>query len=307
MLTTTIQHFSFSNCLMNAAGVHCYHRKDLEELLHSSAGSFVTKTATLHERTGNPEPRYQNTLLGSINSMGLPNLGIDYYLNYLLSIEKINNTPLFLSVTGLSINEIHQILYKIESSDFKGLVELNLSCPNVIGKPQIAYDFETTNQLLKEIFSYFTKPLGVKLPPYFDMVHFDSIANILNQYPIYFVNSINSIGNGLIIEDEQVIIKPKNGFGGIGGEYIKPAALANVHALYQRLNKEIAIIGTGGITSGRDIFEHILCGASIVQIGTQLQKEGVAVFDRLTKELQKIMITKGYHTINDFKGKLQYQ
>lgn len=104
-----------------------------------------------------------------------------------------------------------------------------------------------------------------------------------------------------------MIIKPKNGFGGIGGEYIKPAALANVHALYQRLNKEIAIIGTGGITSGRDIFEHILCGASIVQIGTQLQKEGVAVFDRLTKELQKIMITKGYHTINDFKGKLQYQ
>lgn len=53
----------------------------------------------------------------------------------------------------------------------EGLVELNLSCPNVPGKPQIAYDFETT-EILTEVFSYFTKPLGVKLPPYFDIVHF---------------------------------------------------------------------------------------------------------------------------------------
>lgn len=76
-----------------------------------------------------------------------------------------------------------------------------------------------------------------------------------------------------MIEDETVVIKPKNGFGGLGGDYIKPTALANVHAFYKRLNPSIQIIGTGGVKTGRDAFEHILCGASMVQLGTVLQKK----------------------------------
>ena len=82
--------------------------------------------------------------------------------------------------------------------------------------------------------------------------------------------------------------------------------MANVHAFYQRLKPEIRIIGTGGVKSGRDAFEHILCGASMVQIGTALQKEGVAVFDRITKELKEIMEEKGYESLEDFRGKLHY-
>lgn len=109
-----------------------------------------------------------------------------------------------------------------------------------------------------------------------------------------------------MIEDESVVIKPKNGFGGIGGDYIKPTALANVHAFYQRLNKSITIIGTGGVKNGRDAFEHILCGASMVQIGTALQQEGVSIFDKITDELKEIMTEKGYQTLEDFRGKLHY-
>ena len=120
------------------------------------------------------------------------------------------------------------------------------------------------------------------------------------------MNCVNSIGNGLYVEDETVIIRPKNGFGGIGGEYIKPTALANVHAFYQRLNPSIQIIGTGGVLTGRDAFEHILCGASMVQVGTTLHKEGVPVFTRITEELKAIMAEKGYETLNDFRGKLKY-
>ncbi|MDO4814669.1 MAG: dihydroorotate oxidase [Gemella sp.] len=305
--STKIGNFTFDNCLMNAAGVHCYDKDELAGLLSSKAATFVTKTCTLEVRPGNPEPRYKNTELGSINSMGLPNLGFDYYLDYVLELEKNEDNPaLFLSLTGLSSDEIHILLKKVQDSSFKGLVELNLSCPNVPGKPQIAYDFETTEKLLGDVFEYFTKPLGVKLPPYFDIVHFDQICEVLNKFPLTFVNSVNSIGNGLIIEDEHTLIHPKNGFGGIGGEYIKPTALANVHALYTRLNKDIAIIGTGGVLTGRDAFEHILCGASMVQIGTQLHKEGLKIFDRVTEELQAIMKEKGYKSLDDFKGKLQY-
>lgn len=306
-LRTQIAGFSFDNCLMNAAGVACMTVEELETVRQSAAGSFVTKTATLEARAGNPEPRYRDVPLGSINSMGLPNQGIDYYLDYLLNLQESHpERTFFLSLVGMSPDETHTLLKKVQNSGFKGITELNLSCPNVPGKPQIAYDFETTERILGEAFGYFDKPLGIKLPPYFDIVHFDQAAEVFNRHPLKFVNCVNSIGNGMYIEDESVVIRPKNGFGGIGGEYIKPTALANVHAFYQRLNPSIQIIGTGGVYTGRDAFEHILCGASMVQIGTALHQQGVEVFERVSLGLKAIMVQKGYETLEDFKGKLKY-
>ena len=306
-LRTQIAGFSFDNCLMNAAGVACMTVEELETVRQSAAGSFVTKTATLEARAGNPEPRYRDVPLGSINSMGLPNQGIDYYLDYLLSLQESQpERTFFLSLVGMSPDETHTLLKKVQNSGFKGITELNLSCPNVPGKPQIAYDFETTERILGEAFGYFDKPLGIKLPPYFDIVHFDQAAEVFNRHPLKFVNCVNSIGNGMYIEDESVVIRPKNGFGGIGGEYIKPTALANVHAFYQRLNPSIQIIGTGGVYTGRDAFEHILCGASMVQIGTALHQQGVEVFERVSLGLKAIMAKKGYEKLEDFKGKLKY-
>lgn len=304
---TQIGHFQFDNCLMNAAGIRCMTIDDLEAIRQSKAGAFVTKTATLEEREGNVSPRMASTPLGTINSMGLPNKGFQYYLDYLLALQdKEPDKSNFFSVVGMSQIETHVILQTIQNSDYQGLVELNLSCPNVPGKPQIAYDFETTEKLLSDVFTYYKKPLGVKLPPYFDIVHFDQMAEILNQFPLTFINSVNSIGNALVVNDETVVIKPKNGFGGLGGDYIKPTALANVHAFYQRLKPSIQIIGTGGVKSGRDAFEHILCGASMVQIGSAFGYEDTPIFERVQSELQAIMQEKGYQTINDFRGKLKH-
>ncbi|HFJ6827485.1 TPA: dihydroorotate oxidase [Enterococcus faecium] len=309
-LETTFANHIFANPLMNASGVHCMTTQELDELAHSEAGAFITKSCTINERKGNPEPRYFDVPLGSINSMGLPNLGFSYYLEYALAYEKVQenqNQPLFFSIAGMSVQENLEMLEKIEKSGFNGITELNLSCPNVPGKPQLAYDFEATYETLKEVFSIFSKPLGIKLPPYFDFAHFDQMADILNQFPLTYVNAINSVGNGLYIDTEQeaVVIKPKEGFGDIGGEYIKPTALANVRAFYTRLKPEIQIIGTGGIRTGQDAFEHLLCGASMLQIGTELHKEGPEIFSRIIKELTQIMSEKGYTSIDEFKGKLR--
>lgn len=306
-LETTFFNHTFANPFMNASGVHCMATTELVELEQSNAGAFITKSCTLNERAGNPEPRYFDVPLGSINSMGLPNRGFDYYLDYALNYEKQQTQPLFFSIAGMSAAENLKMLTMIEKSDFQGITELNLSCPNVPGKPQLAYDFEATEDLLQQVFARFTKPLGIKLPPYFDLAHFDQMAEILNQFPLTYVNSINSIGNGLYIDTqkEAVVIKPKEGFGGLGGEYVKPTALANVRAFYTRLKPEIKIIGTGGIRNGQDAFEHLLCGATMLQIGTELHKEGPKIFDRITKELEQIMTEKGYRTIDEFRGKLK--
>lgn len=307
MLQTTFLDYTYENPLMNASGVHCMTVEELAALENSASGAFITKSATLAPREGNPEPRYADVPLGSINSMGLPNNGVDYYLDYALKYQMNHEAPLFFSVAGTSVDENIALLQKIQDSDFQGVTELNLSCPNVPGKPQVAYDFPLTEKILTEVFQFFTKPLGVKLPPYFDMAHFDQMAEILNKFPLTYVNSINSIGNGLYIDSEsdQVVIRPKEGFGGIGGEYVKPTALANVRAFATRLKPEIKIIGTGGILTGQDAYEHLLCGATMLQIGTQLQKEGPAIFERIAQELEAIMKKKGYQSIADFRGKVK--
>ncbi len=303
-LQTNISGKTFKNCLMNASGVKCMTWEELSDLRNSGAGTWVTKSCTVSPREGNPSPRYVDLKLGSINSMGLPNLGFDFYLGYALKQHGEGNDNLFFSIAGLTLEENIEMLTQVQNSTFSGLVELNLSCPNISGKPQTGYDFKRTDEVLKKVFSFYTKPLGVKLPPYFDMVHFEMMAEILNRYPIQFVTCINSIGNALYIEDETVVIKPKGGFGGIGGAYVKPTALANVRMFYNLLKKDIAIIGCGGVETGRDVFEHILCGASMVQVGTQLMKEGTSVFSRLISELEEIMKQKKYDTLEDYRGKL---
>ncbi len=304
---TTFANAKFANPFMNASGVHCMSIKDLQDLEKSDAGAYITKSCTLEKREGNPSPRYVDLALGSINSMGLPNLGFRYYLDYVLEVQQNQDTPIFFSIAGMSPEENLEMLDNIQKSAFSGITELNLSCPNVPGKPQLAYDFQATEQLLEKVFAFFKKPLGVKLPPYFDLAHFDQMAEILNKFPLTYVNSVNSVGNALYIdtEEEAVVIKPKNGFGGLGGQYIKPTALANVRAFYTRLKPEIQIIGTGGIETGQDAFEHLLCGATMLQLGTALHKEGPEIFPRIIRELQEIMDKKDYKSIDEFRGKLK--
>lgn len=307
-LTANIAGLNFNHILLNAAGVMCQTSEELDRVLASEyTGSVVTKSATPSLRPGNVSPRYYELSngLGTINSMGLPNEGFDYYMDYVT--KKQTDKPIFFSVAGLSKQDNLDMLHQLEQSDFDGLIELNLSCPNVPGKPQTAYDFETTHEILTEVFSFFTKPLGVKLPPYFDIVHFDQIAKILNQFPLAFVNAINSIGNGLVIDEatDTVVIKPKGGFGGVGGPLVKATALANVRALRERLNPNIKMIGTGGVTTGRDVYEHILCGADLVEVGSQLAIEGVGVFERLENELITILTEKGYSSLDEVRGQLK--
>ena len=113
------------------------------------------------------------------------------------------------------------------------------------------------------------------------------------------------MGNGLVIDPQKEcsVIAPKGGFGGIGGTVVKPIALANVRRFYELTNCDV--IGCGGITNGMDAFEHILCGARAVQLGTQFYMEGIDVFKRIHRELAEIMVKKQYTSIDDFCGKLK--
>lgn len=321
MLSVEWNKLDIKSCIYNASGPRCTTSTDLDKLNVSKSGMVLTKSTTLEYREGNPKPRYWDDDNGSINSMGLPNNGIDYYLDFIEG--KYNTKPYFISVSGLSLEENISILGKIfhhNDTKISGKVdgiEINLSCPNIVGKGQLAYDFNELDVFLTKIFEFLATwnsrkniLIGFKLPPYFDIEQFNQVSDILIKYDIDFITCVNSIGNGLIIDwkNESTVIKPKEGLGGIGGVFIKPTGLANVnmfYKLFKKKNSNIKVIGCGGIQTGIDAFEYILCGAHMVQIGTQYQREDVGVFDRMEKELKEIMKNKKYKKLIDFRGKLK--
>lgn len=304
-LTVDIAGVKFPSCFMNASGALCVTEDELMALGGSDSGAIVTKSMTIEARQGNPMPRYHGFPGGSINSMGLPNLGYKAYAALIPALKQFGK-PVIASVAGLCEEDFPTIAQVINHAK-PDLIEVNLSCPNIPGKPQIGYDADTSERIVKRLRKIVTVPMGVKLPPYFDPAHHKLMGDVLARCGVDFLTLINSVGNGLVVnpDAETVVIKPKGGFGGLGGAMIKPVALANVRAFWKHFHGTMPIVGTGGVVDGVDAFEHVLCGASAVQIGTVLVEEGVQVFERLEHELTACLEKKGYKTIGDCRGKLK--
>lgn len=322
MLRSSVGGVPLECVLYNASGPRSGTVEALSKVGESRAGAILSKSATLVKQDGNPLPRIINKISlgpslgeGSVNSEGLPNAGIDYYVSRdtISELSKFGK-PYIVSLSGLSLKDNLEMLTRAFSADGVAAIELNLACPNVPGKPVIAYDFEQMEQVLTAVSAlplFGTKPLGVKLAPYFDMPHFEKAVEIICKFKIQYVVSINTIGNALFVDadNECAMIAPKGGFGGLGGGYVKQTALANVRMISKLLadkgRSDIDVVGVGGVSSGRDAFEMILCGARAVQIGTCHWTEGASCFNRIASELEEFMISKGYSSIEEFRGKLK--
>ena len=110
-----------------------------------------------------------------------------------------------------------------------------------------------------------------------------------------------SVRNTFLTKNNGVI-EPKNGLGGLGGDFILQVALSNIYQFKNNL-PDIDIIGCGGIKSGKDMYKHILVGASMVQVGTTLNRDGVGSINRILNEFLEEMLFRGFCSINEFKGK----
>jgi dihydroorotate dehydrogenase (fumarate) len=312
----------FPSRIYNASGPRSGTAAALSKVCESRAGGVLAKSATLVKQNGNPQPRTFHAPNGaaSFNSEGLPNNGIDYYIaketiDEVLAGDTTNTKPYMVSISGKTLADNLEMLKRIAASPTVSqiqAVELNLACPNVIGKPIIAYDFDQMKDILTQVSAAIRGTplrLGIKLPPYFDGKHFQQAADVLNQFEdsIGYVASINTLGNALVVDlhSEAPVISSNEGFAGLSGAAVKYTALANVRKLRVLLKEGIDVVGVGGVESGKDAFELILCGAAAVQVGTCHWTEGPKCFDRICSELEEIMAHKGYTSIADFKGKLK--
>ncbi|MBP7819257.1 dihydroorotate oxidase [Candidatus Gracilibacteria bacterium] len=304
-LVMEIAGVEFKTPLINASGPKDESFLELETLGKSQSAAIMMKSCTVNPRTGNVEPRFWTNGETAIQCMGLPNLGYKAYGEFIAELRKFNK-PIIASVSGESPEE-NAMMVKLFQEAGADLIEVNLSCPNIPGRPQVAYDLEQTEANLKAITGLGSVPIGLKLPPFYSQVHIKEYAEVLLKSEIRFISTINSIGNTLVIdpETERSVVKPNNGLGGLSGPFIKPVALSNVRMFYQAFRGEIQIFGVGGVSSGTDVLEFMLAGADAVQAGIVFWNEGPDCFARINKEFDELLDRKGYMAARDLVGKLR--
>lgn len=276
------------NPLMNASGCYCTSTKELDELLASSAAAVVTKSCTVHQWEGNPRPRYASDAIGSINSNGLCNMGLTYYLDWANGAK--SQKPKIISVSGLDINEKWTLLSDVICTG--NILEVNISCPNIDGG-DFQKTLENMMRILVNLNMHWKPPeskIGLKLPPLFYPGDITAIGGIINKFKhmINYIVCSNSLPNGLFLANGKPAIVPRAGIGGVGGKYLKPIALSNVYQLRKIIDPAVAIVGCGGVSTGQDVRDYLDAGAAAVQIGTQLVEEGPGCFARILKELDSL-------------------
>ncbi|EKE28788.1 MAG: hypothetical protein ACD_3C00013G0001 [uncultured bacterium (gcode 4)] len=294
-----------SSYIFNASGPSDTTLEELNLIWSSRAWAITMKSATLEAREWNPEPRYAPTSYWSINSMWLPNLWYEKYVGFSSDL-KMFEKPIIASIAWLKPDDFIVMTKAFQNSD-ADLIELNMSCPNVPWKPQIWYDFDTVEYILKNVDNLWNKPIWIKLPPYFDFAHYDQIAEIILRHNVSFITCINSIWNTLIIdsETETTLIRPKWWFGWLWGDFVKPIALANVRRFYELFWDNVFIIWCGWIKNWTDAFEFLLAWAWAIQLWTVFEKEGPECFGRIEKELAEILNRKWYNSIDEVRGRLK--
>jgi dihydroorotate dehydrogenase (fumarate) len=279
--------------LMNAAGTV----KNVEEvrlLAKSSAAAIMVGSITVLPRPGNSGNVYWCGDMYSVNSLGLPNLGKQYYSEYLPQMADLahqNNKPLFVSVAGFTPKEYAELAW-LAYRRGADVIELNLGCPNVwqgVQQKRIAcFSRSLVVLILKEVEARLGTDvtISVKISPFSDPFALAEIADALNRNPIVkAVTAVNTFPNALAVDGlGHPRITPAEGLAGLAGPAMKPIGLGQVHQLSRLLSKSISIIGVGGIRTGQDVLHYTQHGASVTQIATSYLEHGERIFDTILAE-----------------------
>jgi dihydroorotate dehydrogenase (NAD+) catalytic subunit len=226
--------------------------------------AFVSKTVTLAPRQGNPPPRLWELPAGLMNSIGLPNKGLDGYLAHDLPELAELPVPLIVNVMGFSRDEVVRLVTAFAQRDEVAALELNVSCPNVETGLVMGADPGEVARLMSAVRPLTNKPLIVKLTPNASDV--PAVAIAAEGEGASAVSLINTI--------RGMAVHPRTGepwlggtTGGVSGPAVRAIALAQVRSVADAVN--IPVIGMGGVAHGRHAHELIGAGATLVAIGTE--------------------------------------
>lgn len=227
-------------------------------------GSIALKGTTLEPRFGNPTPRIAETTGGMLNAVGLQNPGVHRVLSEELPrLAQVYDKPVIANISGFSIDEYVQSAQLFDASPQIGLLEINISCPNVHdGGMSFGVLPESAAAVTRAVKAVTTKPIYMKLSP--NVTDISEIACACEDAGADGLCLVNTfLGMRLDLKRRTPILA--NRTGGLSGPAIFPLALRMVYDVFSCVS--IPIIGMGGIQSAEDVLEMMMAGASAVQIG----------------------------------------
>ena len=294
-LSTKIGSLSLPNPTILASGIMDEDSGSMKRILDSGAGAVVTKSIGLKPRAGHPNPTFVELDHGILNAMGLPNPGINAYLEELKEMKSYKGIIIG-SIFGSISEDFVYIARKMSS--FVDAFELNLSCPHAKGYGlEIGQNPSFVAEITKTVTDSVSQPVFVKLSAQVnDISKIGIAAEKAGSAGIVAINTLKAMSINLDLETPVL----GNILGGYSGEAIKPIGVRSVFELYRHVT--IPIIGVGGITTGEDAIEYIMAGASGVQIGTALYHRGVNVFKQICNEIKNWMSDHDYDSITDLIG-----
>lgn len=250
------------NPVITASGTFGFGREYARFYDLSKLGGIVVKGLTLEPREGNKPPRIAETPAGMLNSVGLQNPGVEYFLKEELPFLRQYDVAVIANIAGNTVEEYCRMTELL--GDNADGIELNISCPNVKeGGVAFGTKCDSVYNITRKVKEYSRVPLIVKLSP--NVTDIKEIAAAAQEGGADAISLINTLlGMAIDINTRKPVLA--NVVGGLSGPAVKPVAVRMVWQAAQAV--KIPIIGMGGISSWQDAAEFMLAGAHAVSIGT---------------------------------------
>jgi len=286
---------SLRNPTILASGVLGTTASSLIRVYKSGAGAVVSKSISIKPNEGYKTPVIVDLGYGYINSMGLPNPGLDEMIAE-FKIVKSRKVKLFGSIFASDIDEFKYLASKL--TDYVDALELNLSCPTKIGVGlEIGKIPWMVEEVTREVCNTSKVPIIVKLPPLVTLINDLALAaEDGGASAVTLTNTAKAMK--IDIFSKKPILQGV--YGGLSGRALKPISLACVFEAYKVLS--IPIIGCGGIHSWEDALEYILAGAKAIQIGSAIATEGLGIFKKICFGIKKYLKENSINKIDDLVG-----
>jgi dihydroorotate dehydrogenase (NAD+) catalytic subunit len=295
-LAVEIAGLRLRNPLMNAAGVLGMSPLILKRVYDSGVGAVISKSIGPKPRKGHPNPTLIRVDCGALNAMGLPNPGVEYFVEEIKEIKRMG-IPIIASFFGGSTEDFVEVAYQLTRAGADAL-ELNASCPNVADElGMLAADAGNVEKVTAAVKEETKLPVFVKLSP--NVTNIKSIAIAAEWGGADAITAVNTL-KGMAIDVNMRRPVLANITGGMSGPAVKPIALRCVWEVAQAVN--LPIIGCGGITTGTDAVEYFLAGASALEVGTAIMAHGLGVYKEITDGIAEYMDQNGFSKIEEMVG-----
>ena len=296
MMKINIAGVEFKNPVTTASGTFGSGREYGEFIDLNCLGAITVKGVSYKPWNGNDTPRIAEVYGGMLNSIGLQNLGVDYFIENDLPYLKNFDTKIIVNICGHTIEEYCIVAEALENTAVD-LLELNISCPNIQdGGMAFGTDHTMTEKVVSAVRKSTSKPLIVKLSP--NVSNIAEIAKAAESGGADGLSLINTL-LGMKIDIRKKAAVLHNKMGGLSGPAIKPVAVRMVHQVSKAVS--LPIIGMGGIMNVEDAIEFIMAGATGVAVGTANFANPYAC-QEIVSGIEKFMIDNNIKDLAEIRG-----